>query len=160
MTNAGVVTIGAQKVTSSKIEQSIVQVAVVTVTHAEIIDLVANPKELVAAPGAGKQIVFMGAILKLNAGSEVLTESADNLRIEYDAGSGAAISEAIESTGWIDQATDFMTNAIPVKDAIDASADVENKNIALANTDGDIAGNVTADATLTIEVQYRIIDFA
>src|SRR5690606_6401217 len=55
------------------------QFADVTLTATEIKALATTPIELVAAPAAGSAIQFMGAVLKLNYGSEVFTESGDNL---------------------------------------------------------------------------------
>jgi hypothetical protein len=135
--------------------------AKISIPATEIKTLRATPKELVAAPGAGKLIDFVSARLVLTAGSEVLTESADNLVIEYDDGSAIAISDVIECTGFIDQSADTITNAIPIKDAIDAEADIVNKNIVLFNNgDGEFAGNASDDAVLDVYVSYRILDLS
>jgi hypothetical protein len=133
--------------------------AVKTLTNSEIKNLLATPIEIVPAPGTGKVLQLISVMLKLNAGTEVLTETADNLAVEYDNGSAVACSEAIEATGFIDQLADTITNGIPVKDVIDAYADIANKNLAIANIgDSEYAGNATADATLTISVRYRIVN--
>jgi len=133
----------------------------VSLTAAEIKALRATPAELVAAPGADKLIEFVSAVLVLTAGSEVLTESADNMAIEYDDGSAVAVTGAIEATGFIDQAADTITRAIPAADTIDALADVVNKNLALVNTgDGEYAGNASDDAALDIYISYRILSLA
>lgn len=131
--------------------------SVVTLTAAQIKALRATPIEVVPAPGAGKSVEFVSAVLKLNYGSEGFTESADNLVLEYDDGSAAVCSQVIEMTGFIDQTADMQTNALPSVDAIDASADVENKNIAIFNNgDGEIAGNASDDSTVDIHITYRI----
>jgi len=135
--------------------------AKVSLTAAEIKALRATPFELVPAQGANVLIQFVSAMLVLTAGSEVLSESADNLAIEYDDGSAAAVTGAIEMTGFIDQAADTITNAIAKADAIDASADIVNKNIALVNTgDGEFAGNASDDAALDVYVTYRVLDLS
>ena len=135
--------------------------AKVSLTVAEIKALRATPIELVAAQGADTLIQFVSAMFVLTAGSEVLSESADNMAIEYDDGSAVAVTGAIEATGFIDQAADTITNAIAVGDAIDASADVINKNIALLNTgDGEFAGNASDDAALDVYVTYRVLDLS
>lgn len=133
----------------------------VTLTAAEIKALRATPFELVAAQGAGQVILLESAMLLLTYGSEVLTESADNLVIEYDDGAAAAASQAIEATGFIDQAADTITTALPKIDVIDALADVANKNIALFNSgDGEYGGNASDDTTLTVITTYRVIDLS
>lgn len=133
----------------------------VSIAVAAIKTLRATPVELVAAQGADTLIQFVSAVLVLTAGSEVLSESADNLAIEYDDGSAAPVTGAIEMTGFIDQAADTMTNAIASADAIDALADVVNKNIAILNTgDGEFAGNASDDAALDVYVTYRVLDLS
>ena len=132
------------------------QVASVDLTNAEIKDLADTPVELVAAQGVGTLIEFVGAVLILDFGSNSLVESADNLVIEYDDGSAAAVSEVIEMTGFIDQSADTITNAIPTKDVIDAAADIVNKNLALFNNGGDFTGNAGADTTMTVLISYRV----
>ena len=132
-----------------------IKVVSVELTNAQIKDLADTPVELV--PGLGKQrvIEFAGAVLALDYGSNALVESADNLVIEYDSGSGPAVSEVIETTGFIDQTADTITFAIPVKDAIGASSTVVNKNLVLSNNAGDFTGNAAADTTMTVLVSYR-----
>jgi hypothetical protein len=76
----------------------------VSIAAADIKALRATPYELVAAQGANQLIRLESITLKLTAGSEVLTESADNLVVEYDDGNAAACSQVIEMTGFIDQA--------------------------------------------------------
>ena len=133
----------------------------VSLTAAEIKVLRATPFELVAAQGANTLIQFVSAIFVLTAGSEVLTESADNMAIEYDGGSAVPVTGAIEATGFIDQDADTITNAIASADAIDALADVSNKNIALVNTgDGEYAGNASDDAALDVYITYKVLSLA
>lgn len=133
----------------------------VSIPATEIKTLRATPKELVAAQGANVLIEFVSAMLVLTAGSEVLSETTDNLVIEYDDGSAAPVTGDIETTGFIDQAADTITNAIPIGDTIDASADVINKNLAIVNTgDGEIAGNASDDAVLNVYITYRVLDLS
>jgi hypothetical protein len=138
---------------------ALVQVAEVSLTNAEIKALRATPKTLVAAPGAGKALVFHLATLLLDAGTNALTESADNLAVKYENGSGDAVSDTIETTGFIDQTTDQLTIAVAIKDPIVAKAVCENKPLVLHNTgDGEIAGNAANDATLRVKVWYSTVN--
>lgn len=138
-----------------------VQTATVAITAAEVKALRATPITLVAAPGANKVIELISCKLKLDYGSEVFTETADNLAIKYTDGSGVAVSDTIESTGFIDQSADTMTSAVPVKDAIVTVAGSANKPLVLHNTgDGEIAGNASNDSVLDVYVLYRVIDIA
>lgn len=138
--------------------QGIPQFAEVSLTNAEIKALRSTPKTLVAAPGAGLALVFHSAVLILDAGTNAITESADNLAVKYENGSGDAVSDTIETTGFIDQTSDQLTVAVAIKDPIVAKAVAENKPLVLHNTgDGELAGNAAADATLRVKVWYSII---
>jgi hypothetical protein len=129
----------------------------VTLTNAEIKALRATPKTLVAAPGAGKVLEFVSAVIKNNGGTNALTESADNMAVKYTDGSGAAVSQAIEATGFIDQTAATVTNALAKIDAIVAYASAANKALVLHNTgDGEYGGNAAADVTFTVDVAYRV----
>ena len=139
------------------LEEDLLQYATVELSNANLKALNATPKELVAAPGAGKFIEFLGATLILDYGSDVLTESADNLDIEYDDGTGSAVCTTIECTNFIDQAADQLAVITPIVVAtMTAEANI-NKNIALLSNEGDFAGNATADSTMTVVVSYRIV---
>jgi len=144
-------------IATAALDPTTIQYATVTLTNANIKALRATPITLVAAPGAGKVIEFVSGLLKLNAGTNVLTESADNMAVKYTDGSGVVISTAIEATDFIDQAADTYTNAVPVADAIVVATGAENKAIVLHNTgDGEYAGNAANDATMTVGVAYRV----
>lgn len=127
----------------------------VSLTNAQIKAMRATPVTLVAAPGASKFVEFVSAVLKLTAGTEVLTETIDNMAIKYTNGTGLAVSGTIESTGFIDQAANTYTNAQPASDAIAAATGVENQALVLHNTgDGEFAGNASADATMAVYINY------
>ena len=132
------------------------ETATVDLTNTEIKDLADTPVELVAAQGANTVIEFVSAIFILDYGSNVLVESDDNLVIEYDGGDAAAVSQAIEMTGFIDQSADTITCAVSKVDPIDASADIVNKNLALFNSGGNFTGNVTADTVIRVITSYRV----
>ncbi len=136
--------------------QTNLQTRKITLEAADIKALKATPVELVPAPGAGKVLEFVGAVWFLDAGSEGLTETADNLGIEYDGGSAAAVAATVEMTGFIDQTADTMIRAVANDGGVDAAADVVNKNLALVNNgDGEFAGNASNDAKLIGFVTYR-----
>lgn len=130
---------------------------VVRLTSAEIKALRATPKELVKAQ-PGQVITLVNAVLELNyGGTNAFTETADNLAIRYTNTTGALVSQAIETTGFIDQTASTMTVALPKIDAIATSANSEGEALVLHNTgDGEIAGNAANDNTLTVSVAYIV----
>jgi hypothetical protein len=135
---------------------SVIYYDTVELSNADIKALRATPKALVAAPGANKFIELVSAVLILDYGSEVLTESADNLVIQYHT-SGQDLTAAIETTGFIDQAADQMAFINPAGVATMTAANAVNKAVELFNTgDGELAGNASNDSTMTVKVAYRI----
>lgn len=146
---------------SADMDATLIKYATVNLTNANIKALRATPITLVAAQGANKVIELVSALLKLVAGTNVLTESADNLAVKYENGSGVAVSQAIEATGFVDAAVVTVTNALPKIDAIAALSVSANKGLVLHNTgDGEYAGNAAADATMVVKVAYRVHDLA
>jgi len=130
--------------------------ASVTLTAAQLKLLATTEIEIVAAPGADKFLQFLGATLILNYGSEVLAEDADNMDIEYDDGTGAAVCTTIECTGFIDQAADQLAVITPIVIASVTAAANVNKNLALVNNNDNFTGNATNDATLTVKTVYAV----
>jgi hypothetical protein len=144
-------------VTSASIAEDVIQVAEVTLTNAEIKALNATPKELVAAPGAGKFIEFVGAVLYHDYGSEVL-DGNHALTIGLDDGT-VAVAATIAHGDFAHKAADHV---YAVKSAVavnDTAANALNKNLALAGA-GDYGGNASNDTVWTIKVAYRVHDFS
>lgn len=134
------------------------QYAEVTLTSAEVKALATTPIELVAAPGAGNVLIFLGASLKLvYGGSNGFTESGDNLGVKYTNAAGVQVSQDIEMTGFIDQTASTYTNAEPAIDSIFAASAGENAALVLDNLNSNIAGNAANDNTLVVSVLYRTV---
>ena len=129
----------------------------VLVSNVDLKALRATPKTLVAAPGAGKVLEFMSAVLQLKADANVLVESTANLAVRYQNGSGVQVSQTIEATGFIDQAADTVTYGLAKLDPIVARSGCENQPLVLHNLGaGEFTGNVANDATLPVKVSYRV----
>ncbi len=128
----------------------------VACNNACIKGLRAAPKQLVAAPGANKFIELVSAVLILDYGSEVLTETVDDMVIEYNT-SGADITAAIEATGFIDAAADTIKIVQPSAAITVTAANSVNKAVQLFNAgDGEYGGNASNDTVMTIKVAYRV----
>jgi hypothetical protein len=138
--------------------EGVTQYADVTMTSAQVLLLATTPIELVAAPGASKVLKFMGAVLKLDyGGTNAFTESADNLTVKYVNASGAAASQAIECTGFIDGTADTYTTAEPKIDAIVAASAMENKALVMDNINANFAGNAGDDNALVVRTFYQVV---
>lgn len=126
----------------------------VAITAAEMKAVRATPKTLIAAT-AGKITEFVSAVIVMDYGSEVMTETADNLVIEYE--DGRDITAAIETTGFIDQTADQVAIIRAADIPTMTAAAAVNKAIQLKNTgDGEIAGNASDDTAFTLRVTYRL----
>ena len=135
----------------------VIQVATVQITNTQLKALRATPVTLVAAPGAGKVLEFISAVIKNNGGTNALTESTANMAVKYTDGSGAAVSQAIESTGFVDQTAATVTAGLPKIDPIVAYASAANKALVLHNTGaGEFGGNAANDVTFSVKVAYRV----
>lgn len=155
-----IATAGAGSTVTLSLNEGVPRIAEVTLTSTEVKALAATQQTLVAAPGAGKAIMFLGASLKLNyGGTNAFTESSVTLGIKYTDDSGVQVSSTIEATGFIDQTADTFTSAIPAADAIVAASAAENQALVLDNLGGsEIAGNAADDNTLAISVVYSIVE--
>jgi uncharacterized protein YijF (DUF1287 family) len=150
---------GSEKMLADKVAIGRVLTTKVLLTNAQIKALRATPVTLVPAV-ANKTLRFLGARLKLiYGGTNVFTESTANLAVKFTDGSGVAVSSTIESTGFIDQSANTLTNAIPVIDAIVVETGAKGKALVLHNIGaGEIAGNAGADNRLLVSVSYIVED--
>jgi len=122
---------------SADLEDSPYASVEVAITTAQMLAIRATPVTLVAAPGTGKVLQFLGATLIYDFAA-AYTESTDNLAVKYTNGSGVAVSETIETTGFLDATADRMIQSIPIKDALMTA----NAALVLHNTgDGEFGGS-------------------
>jgi len=137
-----------------------VQTAVVSVSAAEMLALAATPKEIVAAPGADRIVQFLEAQLILDWGTVAytITAAGDDMVVRYTDGTGAIVSANIETTGFLDQTADTVTNAIPKSDAIVAATGAVNQPLVLDN----IGANefTLGDSPLRVVVSYKVVNAA
>ena len=157
---------GAQKVKGKFIAANFGQggadlkFADVVIANVDLKALRSTPKALVAAPGNGKVLEFLSAVLVLAAGSNVLVEATANLAVKYQNGAGVQVSQTVEMTGFIDQAAHQVTYALPKLDPITARTGCENQPLVLHNLGaGEFTGNAANDATLRVKVAYRVHTF-
>ena len=103
--------IAAGAVTSPKLGEPIVRYAEVEISAAEILDLFATPKTLVAAPGAGKLLEFISLLLAYDWGTVAYTiGTAGDLQVKYTDGSGVAVSTTRAATGFLDAVADTLSS--------------------------------------------------
>lgn len=131
----------------------------VIVTSAELLALNATPQTLVPAPGAGKALIFEGALIQKPAGTAYAGIAAgEDLSVKYTDESGAEVAQC-ETTGFLDQTTEQIRWARAHAAASGPSqiSPVANAALVLHLLVGEIT---TGDSDLNIEVHYRVVDAA
>lgn len=131
----------------------VLQMAEVTVSSAEILALNATPKTLVAAPGAGKMLVFHSAvaILDYNSAAYAGVGATEDLVIRYTDGSGAIASTTLETTGLLDATSDQLrTHKAIVTDL----TPVANSPLVLNLLNGEVT---TGNSPMRYKVFYSVI---
>lgn len=139
----------------ASISENLIRYTTGSITNAEMLALRATPKELVAAPGAGKVLELLSIVLLFDY-TGAYTETADNMAVKYENGSGVAASETIEATGFVDATADTLTIGVAKNDVIVAKSGCENKALVLHNTGGDEYGGGNAANSIRFKVAYRV----
>ncbi len=153
---------GAQKVKGKFMSAGVIQMGSeirsieTVITSAQVKAIRATPIAVVPAPGAGRALEFISALVQLNYGSNAFT-GAQNFAVKYKDGASAQVSQAVTGAGFIDQASDMVTNALPKVDALATRAVAENQPLVLHNIGaGEIAGNAANDSLLHVKSFYRV----
>ena len=143
--------IAAGAVTSPKLGEPIVRYAEVEISAAEILDLFATPKTLVAAPGAGKLLEFISLLLAYDWGTVAYTiGTAGNLQVKYTDGSGVAVSTTRAATGFLDAVADTLSSL----DKLEATV-IPAVNAPLVLTVA-TASPTAGDSPIHAKVAYRV----
>lgn len=134
-----------------------IRFAEVTVSSAELLALAAAPKTLVAAPGAGKMLWFISALIIADNGTAyTITNAGDDLAIRYKDGSGDIISATVDTAGLIDTTSDVVTQVMPlITDSKSPKADVENQPLVLDNIGA--AEFTLGTGVLRVKIFYSVV---
>ena len=129
----------------------------VTITTAQLLALNATPIEVIAAPGAGNFIDFLGATIwyDYNSAAYAGIAAGENLVFRQTDGSGAVVSSEVETTGLLDATADVIVKCAPLSDvAVGSYVIADNKKIVLHLLVGEVT---TGNSPLKIKIQYRIM---
>ena len=129
----------------------------VQVSSAQLLALFATPIALVAAPGAGKALIFDGMLVQKPAGTAYGGIAAgEDLSVKYTDASGAEVAQC-ETTGFLDQTTDQIRYVRPhtATSGVSQITPVANAALVLHMLVGEI---ITGDSPLNIEIDYRVVD--
>lgn len=130
----------------------------VPISSAEVLSLHATPKEMVAAPGANKIVVFEGAVayLDFNSAAYANIAASDNLRFSYTDTSGSVVG-AIETIGFLDQTADDDAWANPAQSLTITDIDPQ-RNAAIVLFLGGAVD--TGNSPVGVRVFYRVVDLS
>lgn len=155
MTNAGVFTVAANAIDTSKLALNTVQYAQVAMTAAEWNGMYGAPKLLVAAPGAGKRIDVICCVLRM-AFVSAQYAAGGAVGLQYDStvhGAGTAASATLAAATVNAYAASSNVGLAPTL-ASSAITTTENKGLYISNA---TAAFTTGDSTWHIDLTYRIV---
>lgn len=131
-----------------------VKKADVLVTSAEVLALNATPKTIVAAPGAGKYLEFLGAFVFLDYNSAAYVDDAgEDLVFKYTNAAGVAISNSLDGD-LFDGTADTLAIANPLNAAASTVEILANAAIVLHLLVGEW---ITGNSPLKVRCFYREI---
>jgi hypothetical protein len=140
-----------------KLTHAVGEVADVLVTSTEVLALFTTAKVIVPAPGAGKAVEFLGALVLLDYGGTAYADDAgEDLVFKYTNASGAAVSNAVDGSVW-DAEADTLAAFYPLNAAASAQEIAVNAPIVLHLLTGNWA---TGNSPLKVRCYYRTIDLS
>lgn len=113
----------------------------VSLSNTNMLNLQTTPITLVAAPGAGKALIFLGAQLFFDY-TAAYTESSDDLGVKYTNGSGVQVSATFDSTGFVTATADTHGYVVPQSSLVTGNAPLVLHNLGDGNFGGGNAANV------------------
>jgi hypothetical protein len=151
MSDTGVFAIGAKKVLSTMLADSVLHVDEVDLSAADIIALHASPKTIVSAPGAGKAVVIDSIIFSMTYGTTQFT-GGGVVQAQYHTDTANLLNSTVSDTS-IKAAASF---AVQIGRASTASGVVLLGNLAVELIAAS-ANFAAGDSTAKVFVAYRIV---
>jgi len=140
------------------VADNLIRTATVEISNAELQALAAAPKTLVAAPGAGKYIEFLGAtIATIFVTTAIDSATSDGNLVIQTGTTGTDVSLTVEAAGLVDAAATAVSTAKPL--ATDVVMDA-NETIELLNDGAEFTVVGSGDSTMRVDVLYRILDLS
>ena len=142
-------------VTSAKIDPSVIQIAEVDITKADILAMNATPVSVVAAPGEGKVLEFISATLVYDYDTAQYGGGGD-VTLAYDSG-GATVSNTVVKANSFGATGDKVYSLNAVNAAGGYSMPV-NTALVITNATGAFTDPGTAAGVGRLKIAYRVID--
>ena len=126
----------------------------IALTTAQVKAMSGTPVALVAAPGIGKVIEFMSAVIFLDHDGGSDYANGGNMVIRTRGGTPITLSQIVTSAASINISNDGYAIMLAVNTPVLLAADV-NKGIELYCS----ADHITGSSSVRVKVSYRIHDF-
>ena len=152
MTNAGVASIGANKVTSAKTDVELIQHSEYALTGADILAMNGTPVEILATGGVGTAIIVHNIMMIYDYDTAAYTNGGD-ITIEYSSG-GATLSATVAAADMFGASGDKVAFVPSV--TVDGVAPV-NTGVSITNATGAFTDPGTAVGVGRIHVWYSVI---
>lgn len=124
------------------------------ITSTEVLALNATAINVVPAPGAGKYLMFMGAVVFLDyATTAYVDDAGEDLVFKYTDKNGASISHTLDGS-LFDGEADAVVYAYPLNAAASVLEAAANAPICVCLETGEW---ITGDSPLKIRTFYRVI---
>lgn len=143
--------ISSGAVTSAKLADDIAHTAQVSIASADILALNTTPKQLIAAPGAGKIIIVESILLKM-VRTATAYANGGALEFRYTDGSGAKVSADIAAS--VVTTGGAGTEYNHVGGVIATLTPVANAAVVLRCATADF---ITGTGTAVVSIKYRIV---
>lgn len=130
-----------------------ISIAEVTLSAADILAMYATPVEVIAAPGTGKVIEFLGALVVLDKGSTAFTGGGAITFL--NSVNGADLSASLAATA-VTSSSDTVNIVPAASSSMDYSAtQAGGESIQITNT---TAAFAAGDGVVKLKISYRIHD--
>jgi hypothetical protein len=132
-----------------------IQSATITLTSAQLLHLKGTPVQLVSAPGAGKAVNAISAVLqyKFNSSAYMSPAGGSGIEISFMGETGSSLNGP--SKGFVDQSGNRISQLSP-GGPVFSQAGAENAPLIIRNADG--AEWADGDGTVIVTVYYTVVD--
>lgn len=148
--SAGEIDDGA--VDSDAIDEAVIQYAEVALTKANILAMYTTPVEVLAAPGVGKVLEFVSAVIVYDYATATYGGGGD---VSFKYASAATVSQVISAANSFGAATDKITQCVAL-DTANGIALSENTALQITNATGVFTDPGTAAGVGRLKISYRI----
>lgn len=141
-----------ESVDSDKLAETTIKYAEVALTKANILAMYATPIEVIAAPGAGKVIEFLSAVVILDYATAAYTGGGG---VSFKYAGAATVSQVISAANSFGDSADKIAQCVGL-DTANGIAMSANTALQITNASGAFTDPGTAAGVGRLKIAYRI----